>query len=218
MTDAATLTVAPSRPARALGRRQLRSAQRKAMLLDHAVRLAGLYGASTVTFDELARVAATSKSNVVLHFRNKQGLTLAIIDDAERRFFADVVAPCSSASSLVRLDALAELWMDWSMRTQGGCLMATLLHEFDAEQGVLRDRVCAFIERLRHVLVVLVDDGHRRGELASGVEADDVLFRLLAMTLAHNVTSRLINPAMSLRAAAAKASLLRQLAAPMGEA
>lgn len=191
----------------ALSRRKKRSLQRREDLLRVALELAGRYGAGAVTFDLLARETQSPKSNAVQHFRSKEGLMLAIVEAAEHDFFERVVVPTSGLSAPVaRIAALVDAWCADALARPGGCLLATLLHELDGAPGAPRDRLRQTVERLRHVIAVLVEDGHRRGDIAPDVSADDVFGAVLGVVLATNIGAQMGAPA-----APARKTLLRFL-------
>jgi AcrR family transcriptional regulator len=169
-------------------RRALRTAQRKDRLIEEAARMATRLGIKGLSFGDLAVAVGTSKSNLLLHFTNKSGLTLAIIDSAERSFFERVVLPTVALpSGLSRLTALADAWIEHTAISDGGCLLAALVHELDGCPGIERDRLAAVLARLRQVVDTAVEEGHRRNELAAGVSGATALFDLQGIILSLNI-------------------------------
>jgi AcrR family transcriptional regulator len=184
--DALAVSAALSRPGTSAGSR--RGARRREELVTLAMREAGRIGLAALSFPALASIARCSKSSLVMHFHSKEGLSLAIVEGAERDFFAHVVLPIPSTTrGLARLTAFAQLWVGDTANGADGSLLTALVHEVDGAPGPLRDRVAAFLTRVRRLVAVAVADAHARDVLAAGVTGADVSFRLEAIVLALNV-------------------------------
>jgi AcrR family transcriptional regulator len=196
--------------------RSQRSADRRRAILRIAMNMASQRGIKGTSLGDLAAEAAATKSTLLLHFGNKEGLALAIVDEVERVFFERVVGPSREAApGLSRLRLLTERWLGFVPDAfAGGCLFAALAHEFDGQAGVVHDRVGAFAHHLGRVIDGFVDEAHARGELRRGVSGELVLFHLngIAMALNQGVQMGQRDAAVA-HAATAAAWLLRDIVA-----
>lgn len=156
------------------------------------MQLASSRGVFGLSLGDLAAHVGTSKSTLLLHFGTKEGLALAMVEEAERIFFADVVLPAlETGPGLLRLRTLAERWVDYVPRSwDGGCLLASLGHEFDGRDGPVKDRLQAFVNRLRHAVVTAAEDAVRRGDIRD-VAGDDVMFSLFGIVLSLNLQTQM---------------------------
>src|SRR5438309_10556020 len=103
-------------------------------ILEKAVHIASIEGLSSMSLATLAKATSMSKSGLFAHFRSKEALQIAIIDEAERIFHDVVVRPAEAMPAGVeRLKRLSEAYVDYcaSGPFQGGCFFAAAAHEFD---------------------------------------------------------------------------------------
>ena len=119
------------------------SATRDAIIgeaLSQAVRI-GLEG---ITVGGLASSMNLSKSGLFAHFKSKEALQLAVVEEAIARFGRSVVEPALKTNSPgARLDRLFLGYLDWirGNKQADGCLFITAIQEFDDQPGAIRDRL-----------------------------------------------------------------------------
>jgi AcrR family transcriptional regulator len=85
-----------------------------------------------------------SKSGLFGHFGSKEELQLATVEEASRRFIAEVIEPTLAVpEGEPRLRALGESYIDHLERGvfSGGCFFAAASVEFDDRPGPVGDRV-----------------------------------------------------------------------------
>src|SRR3954447_15360213 len=83
-----------------------KGAETRAAILDRAVDLASVEGLEGLTIGRLPPELEMSKSGLFAHFGSKQGLQLATVDAAARRFWIAVIEPALEAEEgLARLRA-----------------------------------------------------------------------------------------------------------------
>jgi AcrR family transcriptional regulator len=149
-----------------------RGQQTQVRILERAVQIASVKGLEAMSLATLADAAQMSKSGLFAHFRSKEALQLAIIDEADRMFRAAVIEPTRGLQGLARLQRLTSLWLEHLTGTtfDGGSFFAGALHEFDARPGPIRDRLRAFLDawesELKEALLVA------RKTQASGAHVD----------------------------------------------
>lgn len=136
----------------------------------------------------LAKATAMSKSGLFAHFRSKEALQIAIIDEAERIFVDTVVRPSKEAAAgRPRLEALVGCYIDYCARApfEGGCFFAAAAHEFDGRPGPVRDRVAAFFAMWNQEL---------KGASAAALpdrDPDLLVFEINSIGLGVNFTSQI---------------------------
>lgn len=136
----------------------------------------------------LAKATAMSKSGLFAHFRSKEALQIAIIDEAERIFLDTVVRPSREVPpGRQRLEALLVAYVDYCARGpfEGGCFFAAAAHEFDGRPGLVRDRVSAFFDTWNTQLKQAV------AEAVGPADADLLVFQINSIGLGVNFTSQL---------------------------
>jgi AcrR family transcriptional regulator len=114
-------------------------------ILERAVDLASTDGLEGLTIGRLASELGMSKSGLFGHFGSKEELQLATIDQAARRFVAQVVEPAyrDNPQGPERLRALVDRYLDHISGEvfPGGCFWAAASAEFDGRPGPVRDAV-----------------------------------------------------------------------------
>ena len=162
-------------------------------ILDAAEELFAEKGFDAVSMSAIAKLANTSKPNIYHHFKNKDGLYLAIMKTAVRR-------------SSVLLDALEDSPGTFEQRLAGfsaGQLDNILAHK-RSTQLILRESLSGGSERGREIakhivgevfnrLVTMVQQGQQEGEFQTDIDPALAAF----MIVSANMFFFQANPVMS---------------------
>jgi AcrR family transcriptional regulator len=158
-------------------------------VLRQAVSLATVEGLEGLSIGTLADSLGLSKSGVYAHFGSKQDLQLATVDEAERIFDVEVIAPALAAEpGLGQLRALGEAYLDHLARRTfpGGCFFAGAVLEMGTRPGPVKERIAAFQNRLTALVrefIVTAIDAH---ELPAEEDPDALTFEINGLILAAN--------------------------------
>ncbi|WP_176475740.1 TetR/AcrR family transcriptional regulator [Halomonas salipaludis] len=157
--------------------------QTHAHILDAAMRLASIEGLGSLTIGRLARELCISKSGVFAHFRSKQRLQEETLRAAEEVFQREVLRPGLDApEGLARLKSLCDAYLSYVERGvfPGGCFLAQVLAEFDAQTGPLHDAVASGHQTWLGLMEDQVIAAQRRNELEPALDPRQVAFELWA--------------------------------------
>jgi AcrR family transcriptional regulator len=180
----------------------------------HALSQGGL---GAVTIGRLAEATGLSKSGLFAHFRSREALELALIEETARLAAKHVLEPAMrSPEGLPRLIALVGLWFGWSARAglRGGCPIAAAVFELDDVSGVVRDRVAALDAEWRALLGDHVQQAIDLGHLHAETDGDQVVWEFFGIYLAHHSAVRFRrDPEADQRAQHALVALLRRYGA-----
>lgn len=189
-----------------------RGAATQDRILERAVHIASVEGLASMSLATLAKATSMSKSGLFAHFRSKEALQIAIIDEAERIFRRLVIEPARDQSGVERLATLVRCYAEYCANGpfDGGCFFAAAVHEFDGRPGPVRERLVAFADAWCTELRASARDAQQRGELASGIDPASVAFEVLGLGLGGNYYSQLLigRPAASRLASEAAARLI----------
>jgi AcrR family transcriptional regulator len=171
----------------------------KAAILEAATGLSVRVGLEGLSIGALAQALGMSKSGVFAHFKSKEALQVAVLDDAADRFVEAVVRPALRAPrGEPRLRALFEAWIGWfeSRHARGdGCPFTVASFELDERAGPPRDRLFAqqrdLLELVAGVAKVGVVEGHFRKDL----DPEQLAFEMHAMILEYHHAVRLMGDA-----------------------
>ena len=153
-------------------------------IVDRAYAIACANGLEGLSIAPLAEAVGMSKSGVFAHFGSREGLQLAVLDDAAERFGNAVLIPAlSRPRGQPRLRAIMQYWFEWRRLTAGGCVLLGAATEYDDRQGPLHDRVLHNDRRWRDALRRAIEQAVEAGHLTPG-DADQRVFELYGIALA----------------------------------
>lgn len=186
----------------------------RARVIEEGLQTLSQGGLAAVTIGRLAEATDMSKSGLFAHFRSREALEIALLDETARIARIHVVGPAMQAQEgLPRLIALVGLWFGWSARAglRGGCPIAAAMFELDDVTGEVRDRVAALDEEWRTLLRDEVRRAVDLGHLHSTAEVDQIVWELFGIYLAHHSSMRFHrDPEADRRAEKALVALLRR--------
>ncbi|MBI5066904.1 MAG: TetR/AcrR family transcriptional regulator [Deltaproteobacteria bacterium] len=161
------------------------------LALSHAAEV-GLNG---VTLGVLAGRARLSKSGLFAHFRSKEALQLAVLEEAIRRFGEAVVAPAlARPRGEPRLAALFRNYLVWIRGNKGGtgCIFQSLSEEYDDRPGPVRDRLVRALSDWRAALARATAQAVEEGHFRAGVEPDQVAYELVGIAKVYHESYKLL--------------------------
>jgi AcrR family transcriptional regulator len=162
----------------------------RAAILRQAADLATVNGLEGLTIGSLASALDMSKSGLYAHFKSKEELQLATVDEAGRIFDEQVIVPGLRAEpGIDRLVAVCDAFFDYLGRRcfPGGCFFAVTALEMGSRPGRVKERVAqlqaGFVEMLRQGAA----DAVSRGQLPGTEQPDALAFELNGVILAADV-------------------------------
>lgn len=175
--------------------------------LDRAVQV----GLSGLSLGPLADDLNLSKSGLFAHFKSKEALQLAVLQEAIDRFTDRVVEPGLQAPrGRARMEALMRCWFDWIEGEPGmrGCLFSVAAQEYDDRPGAIHDLLVGsqrqWQESLARVAVDLPSGGPMPADMCQ-----QVVFELTGSVLAFQQQAKLFKaPTARARVEAALARIL----------
>ncbi len=85
----------------------------KKMILEKAMSYASIYGLSSVTIGEIAKVTDLSRTGVISHFKDKEDMQISILKYTQDLYTEGVIIPSRNEDSLARLQAFFKCWRSW---------------------------------------------------------------------------------------------------------
>ncbi len=171
-------------------------------------------GLSGVSLGLLAERVGISKSGLFAHFRSKEQLQIALLDQTVEVAAVHVILPAmQQPEGLPRLQAFVRRWLGWSARAglRGGCPIAAALFELDDVEGPVRDRAVAMEGHWRGLLRQLVQQAVEQGHLRPDLDVEQFIWELCGIYLSHHASLRFLrDPNADARAYAAFDTLLRR--------
>ena len=169
-----------------------------------AVSLATLDGLEGLSIGNLAAALDMSKSGIYAHFGSKLELQLATVDEAERIFQAQVIAPAlDAAPGLGQVVAVCDAFFAYLVQRTfpGGCFLAGAVLEMGSRPGPVKERVAAFQGRFAAMVRQFIVTAIEQHELPVDEDPDTLSFELNGIILAANANFVLHEDPASLRMA-----------------
>ena len=152
-------------------------------------------GLSGVTLGVLADQVGMSKSGLFAHFKSKEEVQIGLLEHTQQVGNTLIIQPAMKApEGLPRLRALVKNWFGWTKRAglPGGCPIAAAMFELDDIQGPVRDWVLAQENQWRGFLKSLVLEAMKLGHFKTELDADQFVWELNGIYLAHHVAYRFV--------------------------
>lgn len=174
--------------------------QTRREIISGALSLAGEVGLENVTLGVLAAELELSKSGLFAHFRSKEALQLAVLNEAIERFTATVIRPAFEAPrGAPRFVALFERHIAWvrdagypGRPSEGRCIFMALSQEYADRPGELRDVVVKSQRDWRHLIAnsarMAMEEAHFSGE----IDVDQIAFEFAAIGMAYQHSQKIL--------------------------
>jgi len=161
-----TATKTPSPTSRPRDGRSTREA-----IIEAATRLMHVGGYQNTSLDDVLRESGVGKGNFYYHFRSKEDLGFAILDQLVSRFVERTLEPCFSDPDAERLGQI-RCFLDRVLEAQrksncvGGCFMGNLACELSDVHEGFRERLATVFTKWRLRLATALGEAQARGEVA----------------------------------------------------
>jgi AcrR family transcriptional regulator len=162
-------------------------------ILEQGLELMSRNGLGGVTLGVLADQVGMSKSGLFAHFKSKDEVQIGLLEHTVKVGEQQIIAPAMrSPEGLPRLKALMKYWLGWTKRAglPGGCPVAAAMFELDDVDGPVRDWVLAQERRWCDFLRHNVEQAVTRGQLQPDLDAEQFVWEMCGIYLAHHVAYR----------------------------
>jgi AcrR family transcriptional regulator len=158
-------------------------------ILERSLAIASAEGLEGLTIGRLADELGMSKAGLLGHFGTKEGLQLAVVDEAAAVFSREVPERVKQApSGLPHLRAVCEAWVSYLEREvlPGGCFFTAATTEFDGRDGRVRDALAGMNALWRRDLRIHIRRAMSFGELPRDADVDQLIYEIVGIMLALN--------------------------------
>ncbi|MET9630847.1 TetR/AcrR family transcriptional regulator [Lentzea sp. NPDC006480] len=158
-------------------------------ILERSLAIASAEGLEGLTIGRLADELGMSKAGLLGHFGTKEGLQLAVVDEAAAVFSREVPERVKQApSGLPHLRAVCEAWVSYLEREvlPGGCFFTAATTEFDGRDGRVRDALAGMNALWRRDLRIHIRRAMSFGELPQDTDVDQLIYEIVGIMLALN--------------------------------
>ena len=150
-----------------------------------ATRLMHVGGYQNTSLDDVLRESGVSKGNFYYHFRSKEDLGYAILDQIIASFLERTLEPCfidPDTPHLVQIRCFLDKVLEAQRQRKcvGGCAMGNLASELSDVHEGFRARLASVFTAWRARLTVALREAQERGEVVAACEPESVGHFLVA--------------------------------------
>ena len=162
-------------------------------ILDTGLNLLSTSGFGGVTIGILASQVGMSKSGLFAHFKSKEEIDIALLEQMVEVAHKNVVVPAMRAQQgLSRLTALIDNWFGWSTKAGllGGCPAAAGMFELDDLEGPVREKLLELEKQWNETLKQFIAESIATGDLRKDLDIDQFVWELMGFYLNHHASRR----------------------------
>ena len=154
-------------------------------ILEAASRLIHVHGYNHTSLDDVLRESGVGKGNFYYHFKSKEELGYAILDQVIASFLAETLEPCFSDPE-GRLLVQIRCFLDRVLEIQreqncvGGCALGNLAAELSDVHEGFRTRLAVVFSAWRERLTQALHEAQRRGDINDDCRPEAVAHFLVA--------------------------------------
>ncbi|MFF2885833.1 TetR/AcrR family transcriptional regulator [Paenibacillus sp. NPDC057967] len=128
-------------------------------------------GYQTTSMDEIVAVSKVSKTNIYYHFKSKEELLAAIVDQMINRYtdMIDEIAAQTDWPVTDRISRFAALLTEQTPNSLGGCPFLTLYVQTSHDSEVVREAIGAFFRKQTTTMESLLQEGMDRKEIQTAL-------------------------------------------------
>lgn len=171
------------------GRGLSKGEQTRRTIVSRAVDIVSEVGYEGLSIGSLAEETKLSKSGLFAHFKSKEALQLAVMQEVIDRFVARVVQPgLGSPRGEARLRVLFEkklLWISGEQEPRG-CLLSKASLEYDNRPGhPVRQRLVQALQDWRELLVRATKAAIDEGQLKADLDTEQFAYEFDGITMMY---------------------------------
>jgi TetR/AcrR family transcriptional repressor of nem operon len=157
-----------------------------------ALRLFSLKGFLSTSIQDVLEAADVSKGGLYNHFKSKEDLFYAVLDEARKIWRENNLAGLDQINQPVAkvkrlLNNFKDIYLKDTNCLPGGCVFVTLLVELDDQKPELAREVNKGFEALKSMINRLLEQGKESGELRDDIDAKAVSELIFAGILGATV-------------------------------
>jgi AcrR family transcriptional regulator len=152
-------------------------------------------GLEGISLGVLATALGLSKSGLFAHFKSKEALQLAVLEEAIETFAEKVIAPAlAQPRGEPRVRALFENKLAWIENNGSGegCIFASLIQEYDDRPGPVRDRLVQSQLDWRATIDKAVRLAIRERHFDAEQDAEQLTFELIGIDASFHESTKLL--------------------------
>ena len=154
-------------------------------LIEATIELMSAHGFEPMGISAILEKSGVTKSNFYYHFKSKEELCLAALDEMESKFFDELLVPALSDKSRTPKERLLYLYtcmIDKMVKNccDKGCPFVNLATETSDFHPLFREKIDAYYKNYTAELAKVIDEGMKSGEFRKDISAPEAANLLIA--------------------------------------
>ncbi|WP_245596234.1 TetR/AcrR family transcriptional regulator [Paenibacillus taiwanensis] len=158
-------------------------------------------GYQVTSMDEIVAVSKVSKTNIYYHFKSKEELLAAIVDQmiGQYNHIIDDITQKTEQSVVERIGQITMLLSEHQSNSLGGCPFLTIYVQTSHEFEFVRKAISRFFQNQQHTIENLLQEGITRKEFSTQIPPSQLAALILstiegALFLQHTRQDDLLLP------------------------
>jgi AcrR family transcriptional regulator len=178
--------------------------QTKTRIIQQAAELFNQQGYAGSSISDIMRVTGLHKGGIYNHFQSKDDLALQAFDFAIACVMQYTKTEVRTKHNAIeRLEAIIQVFSSFvdNPPIKGGCPLLNTAVESDDAHPALRERAQKAMNSWRNLISQIIHKGITRGEIRSGVDADEIATIIIATLEGAIMMSKLYSDAIYMQRA-----------------
>jgi AcrR family transcriptional regulator len=173
-------------------------------IVSQALSIAHEIGLEGLSLGILAATLKRSKSGLFAHFRSKEELQLAVLQELIDRFTKTVVAPAlAEPRGERRVRKLFEAHLEWirGHEQEKGCMLMALAQEFDDRPGPIRDLLVQKLQDWQNAIARVARSASEEKYFRQDLDGDQFAYEMMGISMSFHHANKVLRDARAGRRA-----------------
>jgi TetR/AcrR family transcriptional regulator, transcriptional repressor for nem operon len=144
----------------------------RARILREAMELFNIRGYHATSISDIIEASGVQRGNLYFHFKNKEELALALIEEAHREYMSYLNARAKGRTGMAKLDSLLDAIYEYHSGKNfiGGCIFGNIALEMGDQNTEFQKAIRAVFDEWARLITSLLEEALSQGELSTHME------------------------------------------------
>lgn len=141
-------------------------------ILKEAMELFNTKGYHAASISDIIEASGVQRGNLYFHFKNKEELALALIEEARKEYMSYLNARAKGRTGMAKLDSVLDAVYEYHSGKKfiGGCIFGNIALEMGDQNTEFRRAISAVFDEWASLITSLLEEALSQGELSTHME------------------------------------------------
>ncbi len=158
-----------------------------------AMELFNTKGYHATSISDIIEASGVQRGNLYFHFKNKEELALALIEEARKEYMAYLNARVKGRSGMAKLDSVPDAIYEYHSGKKfiGGCIFGNIALEMGDQNAEFQSAIRAVFDQWAGLIMSLLEEALRKGERSTHMKPYPLARHIVASLEGGIMLSRL---------------------------